>query len=159
MQRLFRVMFSRNVNVSVRVGLAVLIATTLVDTICMSAFGLQSFHYRVWYVADFAGAICSAMAFFFYQSFMRESIAEMDAYQANDYYQKVRIGNSLMLIGHFLNNCNHISDLQHQNCRSAINRELTAIQSVLDHAPTPETVKGKKGRSIDSLGEIANSTS
>lgn len=90
-----------------------------------------------------AGVTCTAMVLI-KSKLMRHSFDEVHAYQSHDYWQKKRITNSLQVITHVFEECNHIGDPEHQNCRAVARKELKSIQSALGKSPNPDIIRGNK---------------
>lgn len=90
-----------------------------------------------------AGTACAAFVKI-RAHYLRHTLKEVEAYQAHDFWQKHRIRNSLQVIMHTLEECDHIGDPAHQACRAVARKELTAMQAALGNSPSPDIIRGNK---------------
>lgn len=72
--------------------------------------------------------------------------------QALEYYQKIKIGNSIQTLFRLSDSCKHIGDPEHQKCRAAARSEFMAIRAAIRQTPCPDIVRDNEPQVATAVG-------
>lgn len=141
--KLVRLFFTGSLPTAVFQGALVLIVNLAARFIFKNEL-----HLRFAYVGAIASSVACATFVMLRARFLRHALREVDAYQANEFWQQQRIISSLQSITYVCDQCDHIADPAHQNCRAAVRKELRSIRSSLGKAPMPDIVRGNRDAAV-----------